>query len=191
MSKDLVYDRLLCQESGLDYPDVWRNYNDPRVARLLSEAEGALAATILPRLRILERKQLGQGKDKVLSAPLKHRMELLKQSGAERVLFLVDYFQILDVADKASTAIEADAQRIALLQNIQPPTCSPQCPGGDHFLILSEVRKGESGRPRLALDDLLGSTRIAYSADCVLLLEADGDATASSADTAPLLLTIA
>jgi replicative DNA helicase len=191
MPKDVMFDRLLCHVSGLDYYDLWRDDGDPNVDRLLSEAEKELAATILPRLRIIEREQLGQGKEAVLGALLKRREELVHQSGTQRALHLIDYFQLLDVADKASTAIEADAQRIAHLQNVQRVTRTPQCPSGDSLLVISEVRKGESGRQRLALDDLLGSARIAYSADCVLLLEADGEATDSAADAAPLLLTVA
>lgn len=189
--KDVIFDRLFCHESGLDYHDIWRNDENASVTRPLSEAEKELAVTVLPRLRIIEREQLGQGKEAVLGTFLKRREELLRRSGAQRALHLIDYFQLLDVADKAITAIEADAQRIAHLQTIQKATCTHQCPGGDSLLVISEVRKGEAGRSRLAMDDLLGSARIAYSADCVLLLEEDGEATDSAADTTPLLLKVA
>jgi replicative DNA helicase len=107
------------------------------------------------------------------------------------VLYVIDYFQLLDVAKPGTAAIEADNQRIELLQAIQSVSRTFQCPGGDSFLVVSEVRKGESGRPRLALDDLLGSARITYSADCVLLLETDGESTSSAPGTTPLLLTVA
>lgn len=191
MSKDVIFDRLLCQQSGLDHRDLWHKHDDPGVNSRLCEAEKALTASVLPRLRILEREQLGRGKEQILTALNKQAAELTQQSRTQHVLYILDYFQLIDVADPSTASLETDFSRIELLQTAQQMTRSQQCPGGDCFLVLTEVRKGESGRPRLALDDLMGSARISYSADCVLLLEAEGETPESAADAVPLQLTVA
>lgn len=191
MPKDVIFDRMVCHVSGLDSRSVCLNSEELNVSRLLTEAEKELSASILPRLRVLEREQLGRGKQEIVNALSKHKFELLQQSGAKQALYVIDYFQLLDVAKPAAAPIEADYQRIEVIQSIQSVSRTSQCPGGDSFLILSEVRKGESGRTQLALDDLLGSARITYSADCVLLLEQDREDSNSAPDIAPLLLTVA
>lgn len=191
MSKDVVLDRLLCQQSGIEYREICHNYDDARVSSFLSEAEKELGTSVLPRLRILEREQLGGGMEEILSALNKHTRELTEASQAQQVLCVIDYFQLLDPGDSTLSSLAADAKRIELLQLALQMRRTHQSVSPDSFLVMSEVRKGESGRPRLALDDLMGSARISYSADCILLLEPDGEAVESAADTTPLLLTIA
>jgi replicative DNA helicase len=117
-----------------------------------------------------------------------HRHELLKKTGASRALIVVDYLQLLDVPDASPTSLDADYRRVGLLQNVGDAGKSPSRPLVDPVLAISEVRK--EGRTGTAVD-LLGSSRLAYAADAVLLLNPAEGGDAPGADTVPVTLTIA
>jgi hypothetical protein len=191
MPKDMIYDRLVCGEAGLDYASYWLSSSPPGTADEVAAAEGRLTESVLPRLRVIERVRPNERKPDTLRSLISSRMALLEQCGCQRALHVIDYFQLLDLGDKPKDALEADARRIELLQSYQEWSRSPRSPVGDSFLVISEVRKGETGRSRLAMEDLLGSARIAYSADCILLLESDNEVSNPTSDTVPFTLTVA
>src|SRR5207245_1114993 len=89
------------------------------------------------------------------------------------------------------TELEADLHRLALLRTYMERTASSSTPGGDSILVVSETRKAGSRRESLAIDDVRGHGRIVFAADCVLLLEIDEDGEGRTADTEPVILTVA
>jgi hypothetical protein len=186
MGKTVVYDRLLCHETGLAYAALHGPAPSAKATGARERAEEQLLAGVLKRLRVVERPARPFTPDMLL----RDRWRLLKATGATRALVVIDYFQLIDVGARDGSPLEADHQRLSVLQEAQKVSRSPDRPDGDAYLVLSEVRKGESGRSGLAVADLLGSARLGYRADAVLLLEPAGGADADG-DTTPLALTVA
>jgi hypothetical protein len=185
MPKERLYDRLLCHEAGIRHADLVGGANGGR----LDEADSRLRAEVLPRLRVVSRRAFDATGPLTATAVGRHRDELLETSKARRALVVVDYFHLLrPPADLVSPA-DADAWRLELLQSLQGYGYGADTPDGDAVLAISEVRKGEHGRPALTVSDLMGSARLGYAADAVWLLEPlPGPA---DAETVRVALTIA
>lgn len=193
MSKATIYDRLYCNVAGVNYRDLLDGSSDEEVQQRLVEAQAELKEALLPRLRVVERPRgTVNGKERLTADTLlKYRSELCKQSGTAKVLFVVDYFQLLEPTDKVLGPLEADQYRVELFKAVQGATRMPEMPAGDPFLVISEVRKGESGRVRLGLEDLMGSSRLSYGAWAVLLLDKpEGQDIDPAAEKVPLVLRI-
>jgi replicative DNA helicase len=189
MGKTAILDRLLCREAGVTYRELLAQPlgEDARVR--LKAAQGRLRQEVLPRLRIVERQALrAEGR---LDAALLwgHCCRLRAETGAARLLAVIDYFGLLDVRGKGLTPLEADQRRVEVLQEAAALSRAAGSP--DAFLVVSEVRKGDGGRTRLSLDDLLGSARLAYAADAVLLLERDDRPGGASPGRVALSVTVA
>jgi DnaB-like helicase C terminal domain len=102
------------------------------------------------------------------------RGRLRSASRCDRILTIIDYFQALRiaaVAPDAGASLDENRVRLSTLQSYQYASRTPKRPAGDPLLVISQVRKGDGNRHRLTLDDMLGSTELAYAADAVLLLE--------------------
>jgi hypothetical protein len=191
MAKGVIYDRLLCHEAGVTYDALLRANPDEKVARRLREADESLRKGVLRRLRVVERQQIqGKGGFRV-SALWEHRTHLMSATGAATALVVIDYFGLINVRKRTTTPVEEDQRRVELLQQA---TGLPRAMGAladDTYLVVCEVRKPQGDRTGLSLDDLLGSSRLKYAADAVLLLERDGEARARAGHTAPLVLHVA
>jgi hypothetical protein len=189
MPKERIYDRLLCQESGRRHAELIGQV-DAQASGELAEAGERLRDQVLPRLRIVERRAFDPDQPLAISAMARQRNELLRASGAARALVVVDYFQLLGVPDSAGASLDADMWRVQTLQSLQAVGRGVDAPDGDAVLVISEVRKGEPGRPALNLSDLMGSARLGYAADAVWLLEPLPGA-AADAEAVRVALTIA
>jgi hypothetical protein len=175
MPKTVLYDRLLSHEAGVEYADLLGEAGDAGLEGRLDEAERRLQTEVLPRLRVAEdlavpdRKSLAQVMVDDLS-------RLLESMPVEEVLVVVDYFQLLPVPTDIAAALDADFYRVRSLQRVQQWSRTNANPIGFPILAISEVRKGESGRSEVGVADLMGSARLGYSAESVLLLEPCGEA---------------
>jgi hypothetical protein len=188
MLKDFLYDRLLCHEAGVTYQDLMRQERGEDVQQVLSAADERLRSDVLRRLRVVDRHEVHQEGGLTAALVCQHINRLLRATGARRALVVVDYLGLITVTAKGMTSLEEDHRRIELLKGALAMTRTAASPLGHSFLVISEVRKGEQGRDSLTLDDLLGSCRISYAPEAVLLLEADGKAAGGKQ---PLVLNVA
>ena len=189
MAKTVIYDRIACQEMGLDYNTFLSGpIPEPRL-KLMLEAEAKLKQDILPRLRIMERVPWKTKEGSVLHAMIQAERELLASAEVQRTLTVIDYFQLLPVEEKSGSPQDGDFLRVKLLQELQERTRNADQPMGDPILVISEVRKGETGRTELGIADLMGSSRLGYAAEAILLMESE---TVDKAENAiPVTLRIA
>jgi hypothetical protein len=174
MPKTVLYDRLLSQEAGVEYGDLMADTAAPGNEERLDAAERRLRSEVLPRLRIVE--HLSVPKESTLSwVMIADLNEFLELGTVTEVLIVVDYFQLLPVPDKITGGLDADFYRVRSLQQVQEGSRTNANPVGFPILAISEVRKGESGRTEIGVGDLMGSSRLGYSAESVLLLESPRD----------------
>lgn len=101
---------------------------------------------------------------------IKRRNKFLKACGCSQAVVIVDYLQLIGVPEGVRDANEADKQRIVFLQSLRKSRIHNPC-SEDVILAISEVRKTD-GNNALALSDLLGSSRLGYAADLVMMLQA-------------------
>jgi replicative DNA helicase len=170
MAKTVVLDRLFCQVAGVDYADLVGGTDDHQIQERLKAAETELNSDILPRLRLVERLEVKQ--TYTLCDMIIQDWNLLISAGCWPVLVIADYFQLLPVATKGASAIDADFERVRTLQQAQENSRSDNAPDGFPIVAITEVRKGDSGRTEISIGGLMGSARLGYSADNVLVLEA-------------------
>jgi len=170
MPKTVLYDRLLCQEAGVEYADLMGDPKAPNLRERLVQADGRLSSEILPRLRIAEHLHPGQGQT-LLQLMTNDLNRFLQSAAVSEVLVIVDYFQLIPGPDGDDAGLDADFYRVQILQRVQEWSRTNSDPAGFPILAISEVRKGESGRTEISVSDLMGSARVGYSAECVLLLE--------------------
>ena len=181
MPKTVLYDRLLCQEAGVDFGELIKEQRAEDARTKLNEADKRLVKDILPRLRIIERISIDVSNPSAFGAESRQQVlwevivedlkQLIVATAVENVLVIVDYFQLLPVPRDVLGGLEADFYRVAALQRVQNWSRTNDDPIGFPILAITEVRKGESGRTELNSSDLMGSARLAYSAESVLLLE--------------------
>jgi hypothetical protein len=170
MPKSVLFDRLLCLEAGVEYADLLADPAASDVRAQLQEADGRLRADVLPRLRIAERLTPPEGRT-LAWMMIEDVAQLLGSTGVRDVFVIVDYFQLLPVPDDVPAGLDADFYRVGALQRVQGWSRTNENPAGFPVLAISEVRKGESGRTEISVGDLMGSARLGYSAESVLLLE--------------------
>jgi replicative DNA helicase len=147
-------------------------FTDSQITRL-QQAEQWMA-TNGQRVCIDDRDSLGT---ELTASAILARLNAFKQScGASRALVVLDYLQLLPIpADKAfqPSDLEADKYRVRVVQDIVRGTRTDANPLGDPVLVISEARKPSNATQKQVwgenLADLMGSARIAYAADAVLL----------------------
>jgi hypothetical protein len=75
-----------------------------------------------------------------------------------------------------------------MIQEVQNWGRRAVCPAGDPFLVISELRKGDPSTSKYGITDLLGSGRLGYSAEAVMILDKEDDD--GGGEEIPLLLRI-
>jgi hypothetical protein len=171
MPKTRIYERIVCHESGLDYATLCPQTPAAAALPSLQESLRRLEQTVLRRLKVVDATALRRlGEPLTDTLILQHRQELLQETGASRVLVVLDYLQIVDVPKDSGAGLEADQYLLRLLRSAHAATVTVKQPDGDAFLVLSRVRKRQGAGP-LTLDDLLGSGGIKHDPGTVLFLE--------------------
>lgn len=172
MPRTVIYDRIVCHETGLDFAAYLSGPLPDATQKMMSDVNAKLRQDILPRLRIVERVPLWKP-DKI--APYRAMVDVetafVAKSGVQKQLTIVDYFQLLPVEEEVGSPVDSDFLRVKLLQKLQERSRTSDNPMGDAFLVISEVRKGETGRTELGIADLMGSSRLGYAAQAILLME--------------------
>lgn len=182
MDRWALYTRMLCGRARLDWKTVmlgsegcrgkadgpWFNASDQQ--RLEAAAAELRGDALGSRVFILDRTALGED---LTAAKLSARVEQCKaRAKVKQALVVVDYLQRLPVPSLVTRGgeLEADRHRVQLLQDLAAATQSSDNPLGDAVLVISETRKPSGGRNwGHGLADLMGSARIGYAADAVLL----------------------
>ena len=106
---------------------------------------------------------------------------LKQQVGAEHCLVIIDYLQLLPVPDTVARQgdLEADKYRVEIAQQVLDASKDQFDRPQDTVLAISEARKPTSSSQHhtwgTKIEDLLGSARLGYSADGVLLLRPMSD----------------
>jgi hypothetical protein len=171
MPREAIVTRILCLLARLD----WRN--------LLSGETQASPTETVDQALVRAQKELSELGERILILDednfpqinlqnLAFQLERLKQaSGARRAFVLVDYLQVLPIPQDmcesfgVSSDQEADRWRIGLMKRLRDVS-------GEAVMVISEARKPDSGRQwAVALKDVLGSERNAYTPDMVFLLQ--------------------
>lgn len=95
--------------------------------------------------------------------------------GAKRALVIIDYLQLIPVPDEvaASGDLAADKYRVRLVQQVIEGSRTATDPLGDTALVISEARKPPTSKEKDSwgdsMSELMGSARLGYAADAVLL----------------------
>lgn len=184
MSKPQCFDRLLCALGGVTEKEL-RDPNLPPERQAKVDDAIKQLQVLSPRIDIIRHSTGG-----VIDVPqlIKRRNQFLAACGCNRAVVIIDYFQLVSVPDDVRDSVEADKLRIEIVQMLQK--CALHCGSStDDMLVISEVRKTDGGGP-LGLSDLLGSSRIGYAADTVLMLQQTGKEVSSDAETASLDLRV-
>ena len=123
------------------------------------------------RMVIVDREFLG---DHVTPERLKAMIRALKKkAGVKRALLVVDYLQLIPVSEDMveGSDLAADKHRIRVIQQVLEGSQTTENPLGDAALVISEARKPSKSKDGWgdSLSDLMGSARLGYAADAVLL----------------------
>lgn len=154
-------------EGRLEFTDELAAQRDEAFQRIVNSSAGS-------RLHIVDRSQLSDHRADHLAAIVNEHRDRV---GAQRALIVVDYLQLLELGDKheARSDLEADKARFRLVQQIAEMTRSPDDPFSSAVVAISEARKpvGDA-RKNLAwgtaMADLMGTSRLGYGADAVLMM---------------------
>jgi replicative DNA helicase len=181
MDRGSLFTRIYCNVAEMDWGTLVRGDRDLR---------GAGGAFFTPdqqerlrvaddwvarhghRIRVLDRQGLGGG---VSAASILREMKALKaQSAAARAFVVIDYLQVIPIPDnvRRSSDLDADKYQIRVAQDILAGMQQGESQlVGDAVLAISETRKPATGRKHWGeeLADLMGSARLGYGADAVLL----------------------
>jgi replicative DNA helicase len=190
MTREVLYDRLLCHEAGSTYQDLMSKDTNSEVQKRLEDAHTRLLANVLTRLKFIERERVRDEKGMTEISLWRHRRELLVATGARRVFVVIDFFGKMDVKAPDQSPLEKDHRRLELLTAALDNSKSAGSPNSDSFLVISEVRKDKSSAG-LTVDDLLGSSRLSYSPDTILLLEQDDHTARTTKGRVPMVINVA
>ena len=185
MSADDCKTRLLCFLSGMDWktlklgsPGLRGNadgpYHTPGHQSQLEQAKQKVRDwQIDRRLSILGRDEVGA----LDAARIAMMATALKtQTGARNCLVVVDYLQLLDVPEKVAKQgdLEADKHRVRMPQQVLDSSKDEDGEIVDSVIAISEARKPSTSTARHRwghkVEDLMGSARLGYAADAVLLM---------------------
>jgi replicative DNA helicase len=182
MDRFEVYRRIHCHLSRIDWQTLMRGspelrdrhegqYFNQGHLQSLEIADHLVEEQIGRRLWVYDREALGPD---VSSARLIALLNDAKaRAGATRALLVVDYLQLLDIPNEVADRgeLEVDKRRVRTVQEVVEATRTPANPYGDVVLAISETRKPGSSKEGWGeqLADLMGSARLAYAADAVLL----------------------
>ncbi len=137
----------------------------------LARANELVESEIGPRFLVLDRHLLGPTITASSLASIAE--EFKREAGASRALLVVDYLQLLPLPRglQDKNDLEADRYRVRVIQDFVSRTRTEDNPTGDVVFAISEARKPGSAKDGwgLALSELMGSARLAYAADAVLL----------------------
>jgi replicative DNA helicase len=222
MDRHTLFTRIDCNLAQMDWATLVRGdrnlrggsgafFNDDQQARLRAADEWV--AQHGHRIRILDRQSFVGG---VSAASVLREMNTLKAgSNASRALVVIDYLQVISIPDTVhrTSDLDTDKYQIRVAQDILAGMRQGESGlMGDAVIAISETRKPATGRRHWGEDlaDLMGSARLGYGADAVLLYrrilededvaevyEAAGRATAPTAEQlendgiAPVMLTLA
>ena len=123
------------------------------------------------RMVVLDREFLGE---RITPERLRAVIRTVKEkAGVKRALLIVDYLQLIPVPDEVSgrSEVAADKHRVRVIQQVLEGSQTSENPLGDTALVISEARKPSSSKDIWgdSLSDLMGSARLGYAADAVLL----------------------
>ncbi len=188
-STDMI-DRLHCYLGGFDWK-TWRLGSQD----LRNQASG-------PRLTAAHAARAEDARQKIANWQLDTRLAIIgrdhargitaeqiaamarglkQQVGAEHCLVIIDYLQLLPVPDTVARQgdLEADKYRVEIAQQVLDASKDQFDRPQDTVLAISEARKPTSSSQHhtwgTKIEDLLGSARLGYSADGVLLLRPMSD----------------
>jgi replicative DNA helicase len=176
MLKDDILSRIWCRELRTPRRELQRNsFSDLRNRQVVDDVTAKLR-----RLRIVERDYSttrDEYDDAVLHNGMSHQIvlnqaiALQKESGARKLLIVVDLFQKM-ITPSSVAVSESDTYRLDVFNQL---TSSLRLYFGGKefaFLVTSEMRKrdGKKSGNRPTIDDMKGDGRIASDADSVLVL---------------------
>jgi replicative DNA helicase len=185
MNGDDVRDRLFCYLAGMDWKTyrlgsraLRENRDGPRFTeahqRALAAAQQKVADWQLGcRLAIVGRDQVRE----LTAARIAAMARAVKErAGAQHCLIVVDYLQLLPVPEKVARQgdLESDKHRIRIVQQAIDLSKDEEGRTQDAAIAISEARKPATSTVKHnwgnKMEDLMGSARLAYAADAVLLM---------------------
>ncbi len=165
MLKDNWLQRLVCREAIVNKASLESMEPGAEKVRAVTEAIEALRRDLLGRIRFVDRNACND--EFSLQSFNRASDELLNACGADRLLIILDYLQLVRPERDAEDPDRSRVDQICRLQRIAKTLASPL---GATILAISEVTK-QSDASNLGIEDLLGSARIGYAADAVMLLQ--------------------
>jgi len=170
MSKDRIMKRMLSHESGVDFNLLTSPTKTKEQRKAVAQALARLKRDIYPRMKILTRKSIRPGDPLTADAIREACDQLRKDAGVEGVLVIIDYLGLMPVPADLHSDLDRDHYRLEQLQAARLASQTVNRPEGDTFLVLLELRKEWSDPDDPVLQDVMGSARLGYSADLVLLM---------------------
>jgi len=179
MSRFEVITRLECQLADMEWATFVRGSPSqrgtdepftPAHAQCLEDGRRRLVEEELDRrLTICDRQQLRTVTARSIATLIR---EAKDRCGATRALAIIDYLNLIEPASdsRRHDHLEADKARVKIVQDVIALTRTAANPEGDAILAISEARKPAAKQAWGAeLADVMGSARIPYAADAVLV----------------------
>lgn len=181
MDRNSLFTRIYCNLAEMDWGTLVRGdknlrvtggtFFNPEQQTRLQSADDWITQNG-HRIRVLDRQTFSGG---ISAASILREMNALKaQSGAVRAFVVIDYLQMIPIPDSVRLNSELDSGKYQLrvaqdiLAGMRQGESSLM---GDAVIAISETRKPATGRRHWGedLSDLMGSARLGYGADAVLL----------------------
>ena len=170
LNKTRVMKRILSRVSGIPYRLLASSEPTEEQQSLHEEALVKLKDNYLGRIRIVEELPTVTPKPLTLARITRDMTDFREESGVDQVVVIIDSLQKVVVEEDLNEQ-EAEDKRWQLMLAVQNWTRRRDLPDGSPVIVISEVRKSEYPGKRLTAADVRGSYHLAYSADCILLLE--------------------
>lgn len=178
MDQERVLHRFICAEHGITYRELLASGEDHKLA----------CPTWFNRLRVLGGLMWMPPAESIADVIAEQAINLAESASLSNVLIVVDLHQQIPVP--AGNGIEADQERAEVLKAVQDIGRSEEARLTVPIIAISEIRKSDSRKSALTVDDLLGSGRLASVASTVLLLEPNS-AAGDSSERAAMTLRVA